>query len=449
LNQALQQAPRSKVRWLVAGLMWSAIAINYIDRTVLSAAAPHLQAEFHLSAMEMGIVMSAFFWSYALLQLPAGMLADRFGQKIVLGASVFWWSLATAVTGLATGFKSLVLLRVMLGIGEAGAYPSNAGIASRWFPRKERATVAGIFDSGSKLGGAVALPLIAWLLATFDWKVTFAITGVLGLIWCVVWVFVFRDSPADHKRVNAAELAHIRDGEAVSRSDSVGAAADVPWHRLFAHRNIWAMCIGFFMINYNSYFFITWLPTYLVKERGMSLMEMGFMASLPLVLSMIVEVFAGWASDRVYASGKLSLTATRKLFLVVGLVMASSIGLAAFATSPLVAVALLCVAKSGTTVAASQVWALPGDVAPGNMVSRVAGIQNTVSNMGGVVGPIVTGAIVGATGSFVPALLFSSGLIVIAILNYLFLLGKVEPIQFNQVPVEARNRDERNVDVSA
>jgi MFS transporter, ACS family, D-galactonate transporter len=176
---------------------------------------------------------------------------------------------------------------------------------------------------------------------------------------------------------------------------------------------------------------------------------MGFMASLPLVLSMIVEVFAGWASDRVYASGKLSLTATRKLFLVVGLVMASSIGLAAFATSPLVAVALLCVAKSGTTVAASQVWALPGDVAPGNMVSRVAGIQNTVSNMGGVVGPIVTGAIVGATGSFIPALLFSSGLIVIAILNYLFLLGKVEPIQFNQVPVEARNRDERNVDVSA
>jgi MFS family permease len=209
------------------------------------------------------------------------------------------------------------------------------------------------------------------------------------------------------------------------------------------------MCIGFFMINYNSYFFITWLPTYLVKARGMSMMEMGFMASLPLILSMVVEILAGWASDRVYASGRLSLTATRKLFLIVGLLMASSIGLAAFAASPLVAVALLCVAKSGTTVAASQVWALPGDVAPRNMVSRVAGIQNTVSNMGGVVGPVVTGAIVGATGSFVPALLFSSALIVIAMLNYLFLLGRVEPIQFNPIPMEARNRDERNVDVRA
>ncbi|WP_429306970.1 MFS transporter [Paraburkholderia sp. GAS38] len=427
--------------------MWSAIAINYIDRTVLSAAAPHLQSEFHLGAMEMGIVMSAFFWSYSLLQLPAGMLADRFGQKLVLGMAVFWWSLATAVTGLATGFKSLVALRVMLGVGEAGSYPSNAGIATRWFPRKERATVAGIFDSGSKLGGAVALPLIAWLLATFDWKVTFAITGALGLVWCVVWVVAFRNSPADHRRVNAAELAYIRDGAEAPRRDN--ALAEVPWYRLFGYRNIWAMCIGFFMINYNSYFFITWLPTYLVKARGMSMIEMGFMASLPLILSMVVEILAGWASDRVYASGRLSLTATRKLFLIVGLLMASSIGLAAFAASPLVAVALLCVAKSGTTVAASQVWALPGDVAPRNMVSRVAGIQNTVSNMGGVVGPVVTGAIVGATGSFVPALLFSSALIVIAMLNYLFLLGRVEPIQFNPIPMEARNRDERNVDVRA
>ena len=448
MSQALQQEPRSKVRWVVAGLMWSAIAINYIDRTVLSAAAPHLQSEFHLGAMEMGIVMSAFFWSYALLQLPAGMLADRFGQKIVLGVAVFWWSLATAVTGLASGFKSLVALRVMLGVGEAGSYPSNAGIATRWFPRQERATVAGIFDSGSKLGGAVALPLIAWLLAVFDWKVTFAITGALGLIWCVVWVLVFKNSPADHRRVSASELAYIRADEEAPRQNGA-ALADVPWYRLFAHRNIWAMCIGFFMINYNSYFFITWLPTYLVKERGMSMMEMGFMASLPLILSMVVEIFAGWASDRVYASGRLSLTATRKLFLIVGLLMASSIGFAAFAASPLVAVALLCVAKSGTTVAASQVWALPGDVAPRNMVSRVAGIQNTVSNMGGVVGPVVTGAIVASTGSFVAALLFSSALIVIAMLNYLFLLGKVEPIQFNQVPMEATNRDERNVDVRA
>ncbi|AXV79905.1 MULTISPECIES: MFS transporter [Ralstonia solanacearum species complex] len=443
-----QRGQRSKVRWLVAGLMWAAIAINYIDRTVLSAAAPHIQKEFHLSAVEMGIVMSAFFWSYALLQLPAGILADRFGQKKVLGFAVLWWSLATAVTGLATGFKSLVSLRVALGVGEAGAYPSNAGITSRWFPKQERATVAAIFDSGSKLGSAIALPLIAWLLVAFDWKLTFAVAGSLGIVWSVVWVLVFKDSPAAHPGVNAAELSHIQKGLPPARNAD---APSVSWTKLLTHRNVWAMCIGFFMINYNSYFFITWLPTYLVKERGMGLMEMGFMASLPLFVSMFVEVFAGWASDRVYASGRLSLTATRKLFLVIGLVMASSIGLAAFAQSAVVAVILLCIAKSGTTVAASQVWALPADVAPGNTVSMVAGLQNTVSNMGGVVGPIVTGAIVGATGSFIPALVFSAALIGLAIVNYLFLLGKVEPIAFepNTATLNSNSHERRNANARA
>jgi ACS family D-galactonate transporter-like MFS transporter len=421
------QTKRSKMRWNVAAMMWAAIAINYIDRTVLSAAAPKIQSEFGLGPFEMGIVLSAFFWSYALLQVPAGYLADRFGQRKTLGLAVLWWSLATAVTGFATGFKSLIGLRVALGVGEAAAYPSNAGIAAKWFPSKERGTVAGIFDSGSKFGGAIALPMIAWLITLYGWKETFAIVGALGIVWSLVWWWMFRDSPAAHPSVNAAELAHIREGQ--SEREAEDKTMPMKWHELFKHRNIWAMCIGFFMINYNSYFFITWLPTYLVKERHMGLLQMGFMASLPLIASMFVEVFAGWLSDKVYQSGKLSLTATRKLFLVVGLVMASSIGFAAFAESAITAVILLCIAKCGTTVAASQVWALPGDVSPRNMTSTVAGIQNSVSNMGGVVGPIITGAIVATTGSFVYALLFSAALIVIAILNYIFLLGKVERIE--------------------
>ncbi|MCD2367675.1 MFS transporter [Bacillus sp. BS3(2021)] len=425
LNHPIQK--KSNVRWVVAFMMWAAIAINYIDRTVLSAAAPYITEEFNLTAGQMGIIMSGFFWSYALLQLPSGWAADKYGQKKTLGFAVVWWSVATALTGLATGFKSLLGLRVALGVGEAAAYPSNAGIAAKWFPKKERATVAGIFDSGSKFGGAVAMPLIAWMIAVFDWKLTFLLIGLVGVVWGIVWMIFFKENPADHKRVNEAELAHIREGQA--HMEETGGGQPLKWYQLFKYRNIWAMCVGFFMINYNSYFFITWLPTYLVKERGMDLIEMGIMASLPLLTAMVVEVGAGWMSDRIYAKGKLSLTAVRKLFLIIGLAMASCIGFAAFADSAILAVILLCVAKSGTTVAASQVWALPGDVAPKNMTSMVAGIQNTVSNMGGVVGPIITGFIVGATGSFVPALLFSAALIVIAILNYLFLLGKVKQIQ--------------------
>lgn len=424
---------KSNVRWVVASLMWAAIAINYIDRTVLSAAAPHITKEFGLNAAQMGILMSGFFWSYALLQIPAGWVADRIGQKKTLGFAVGWWSLMTAMTGLGTGFKSMLGLRVALGAGEAGAYPSNAGITSKWFPKEERATVSGIFDSGSKFGGAIAMPLIAWLLVAYGWKATFAIVGSLGIVWSVIWFLYFKETPEEHKGVNKSELDHIRKGQI--KTDEASTEQPMKWYELLKYRNIWAMCIGFFMINYNSYFFITWLPTYLVKERGMSLIKMGIAASLPLLCAMVVEVIAGWLSDRLYSKKILSLTATRKLFLIVGLLMASCIGLAAFTKSPVLAVVLLCIAKSGTTVAASQVWALPGDVAPKNMTSVVAGLQNTVSNMGGVVGPIITGFIVTATGSFVPALLFSAGLIVLGIFNYLFLLGKVERIE---VPGKAK-----------
>mgnify|MGYP003586970178 FL=1 len=423
----MQTEKKSNVRWVVAALMWLAIAINYIDRTVLAAAAPFMTKEFSITPSEMGIIMSGFFWSYALLQIPAGWFADRFGQKKALGFAVGWWSVATAMTGLGSGFKSILGFRVALGVGEAAAYPSHAGIASQWCLAKERATVSGSFDSGAKFGGAVAMPLIVWLISLFGWKMTFVIIGVAGVVWSVVWFWYFRDIPEEHKGVNAAELKHIRDGQATKQG--LGNEQPMKWYELLKYRNIWAMCIGFFMINYTSYFFITWLPTYLIKDKGMGMLAMGFAAMMPLLISMVVEVAAGWASDKVYSKGWLSLTATRKVFLVGGLLMASCIGLAAFAESAVTAVLHLCIAKSGTTVAASQVWALPGDVAPKNMTSVVAGLQNSVSNMGGVVGPIVTGAILQTTGSFNMALLLSSGLLVLGMLNYLFLLGKVEHIE--------------------
>ncbi|ORM64113.1 MFS transporter [Pantoea rodasii] len=416
----------TRVRWWIAGLMWLAIAINYIDRTVLSAAAPHLIKELDINPEMMGFIMAAFFWSYALLQIPAGWFADRFGQKKGLGIAVAWWSIATMAMGLATGFKSLLALRLALGVGEAAAYPSNAGITARWFPDRERATVSGLFDSASKFGGAVAMPLIVFMIAMFDWRITFLVIGALGVFWVIAWYFIYSENPEDHKSISREEVRFIRDGQAQKHGDK--SVRPMKWYKLLRYRNIWAMCIGFFTINYTSYFFITWLPTYLVKDKGMDFLKMGMVAALPLICGMVIEVVAGWASDRIVHKKMLSLTATRKLFLTIGLLMALCIGFAPFTDSVFMTVLLLCIAKSGTTVAASQVWALPGDVAPQNSVSIVAGLQNTVSNMGGAVGPIITGAIVGATGHFTWALVFSAVLVVIGILNYLFLMGKVEPI---------------------
>jgi MFS transporter, ACS family, D-galactonate transporter len=417
----------TRIRWIVAGMMWLAIAINYIDRTVLAAAAPHLIKDLSIPLSEMGLIMSAFFWSYALLQIPAGWFADRFGQKVGLGASVGWWSVATAATGLATGFYSLFGLRIALGVGEAGAYPSNAGIASKWFPDRERATVSGLFDSASKFGGAVAMPLIVWLIALVGWRLTFVAIGALGVVWTAIWWWFFAEVPERHKHIGRAEIRYIRDNQTTQHG--LDGAMPMKWYELLRHRNIVAMCLGFFTINYISYFFITWLPTYLVKEQGMSMLTMGWVASLPLLSGLLCEILTGWLSDRVVHSKRLSLTATRKLFLIGGLVLALCIGFAPFSSSVVVTVVLLCVAKAGTTMAASQVWALPGDVAPRNMASVVAGLQNMVSNFGGVVGPIVTGFVVNATGSFKMALLVSAAMAVLGIANYAFLLGKVEPIR--------------------
>jgi ACS family glucarate transporter-like MFS transporter len=416
----------ANVRWGVAWLMWVAIAINYIDRTVLSAAAPNIVKDLNIPMAEMGLIMSAFFWSYALLQIPAGWFSDKFGQKWGLGLSVGWWSVATSVMGLASGFSSLFAMRIALGVGEAGAYPSNAGIASKWFPDRERATVSGLFDSASKFGGAVAMPLIVWMIAMFDWRWTFAMIGSVGILWSVVWWWFFSETPETHKNISADEVRYIREGQ--KRQHGTDNVIPMKWYELLKYRNISAMCIGFFMVNYISYFFITWLPTYLVKEQGMGMLTMGFVAALPLLSGLIMEILAGWLSDRIVHSKRLSLTATRKLFLIGGLCMALCIGLAPLSHSVAFTVFLLCVAKAGTTMAASQVWALPGDVAPKNMASMVAGLQNMVSNFGGVVGPIVTGFIVASTGSFTIALMVSAGLAVLGILNYAFLLTKVEPI---------------------
>lgn len=374
----------------------------------------------------MGFIMAAFFWSYSLLQIPAGWFADRFGQKKVLGIAVAWWSIATSLMGVAIGFKSLLALRLALGVGEAAAYPSNAGITARWFPDKERATVSGLFDSASKFGGAVAMPLIVWMIYTFDWRMTFLIIGGVGIFWVIAWYFIYSENPEDHKKISQEEVRLIRDGQVQKHGDK--SVLPMKWYKLLRYRNIWAMCLGFFTINYTSYFFITWLPTYLVKDKGMDFIKMGMVAALPLLSGMIIEVAAGWASDRMVHKKVLSLTTTRKLFLTIGLLMALCIGFAPFTDSVFMTVFLLCVAKSGVTVAASQVWALPGDVAPKNSVSIVAGLQNTVSNLGGAVGPIITGAIVAATGSFTWALVFSAALVVLGIANYLFLMGKVEPI---------------------
>jgi len=415
---------RTKTRRWVALMMWLAIAINYFDRGNISIAIPLMAKEFHLSPAIMGVVLSAFFWPYFLLQIPAGWFADKIGHRISLALAVGSWSLATAATAAAHSTASLVGFRILLGIGESGAYPSAAGVTARWFPDKERSRVSALFDSGSKFGAATSLPVTAWLIVMAGWRAAFVISGTIGLVWTIAWWFYYRE-PEKHKYMNTAELKYIRNGQA--KREGLG-VQPMKWYDLLRYRNIWAMCLGFFTMNYIGYFFYTWFPVYLLKVHNMPLVKMGFIATVPLIISMILEIAAGGFADWLYSRG-WPLTRVRKTILICGELLCTCIILAIFVHSIFWIIVIMTLCKSGQTMANSQVWTLPGDVSPQNMTSQVASLQNSVSNLAGVVGPIVGGVILQITGSFNGVLLVIAVVAVLGVINYLFLMGKIEPIQ--------------------
>lgn len=425
------QVPNKKTRfrWVICFFMWSAIAINYIDRASLSAATPILMEEFNIGAAEMGIIMSAFFWAYALLQLPAGYIADKFGQRITYSISVAWWSIAQACVAFASSLPGFVAARLFLGIGESGAYPCNAGVTAKWFPSHERARVSSIFDSAAKFGAAFAMPLIVWLIAMFSWHAPFIIFGFVGLIWALLW-WKFYNDPHKSKYINKAELDYINEGKDINPDEK----PRLKWYQLLKYRNIQAMCLGFFMVNYIYYFFITWFPAYLMHERGMELMTMGMVAAIPSIVAIFGEMFGGYVSDKLYMAG-WSLTKARKTNLIIGMILATAVGFAGNVESDILVIVLLSISSFGCVFAAAAIWSLPGDVAPKNMVSQVAGLQNCVSNMGGAIGPLVTGFIIATTHSFQMSLYISGALAFVAILIYAFYLGEVR-----QIEVPAKNK---------
>ncbi|MCJ2063860.1 MFS transporter [Methylobacterium sp. J-088] len=418
-----------RLRWLMIGLCMAANAINYIDRANLAVAAPSMSKELGLNATDMGLILSGFFWTYAIMQLPFGYVADRVGARLSLVVAVVWWSACTALTAAGRGFLSLLGLRMLLGVGEAGAYPSFAKVTASWFPRGERSFASSIFDSGSRVGSALAIPLVSWVIATLGWRESFIVTGVLGFVWAVFWMWLYRE-PENHPAVSPEDLARLRAAQDRPKSvDAAEAQEQVPWLSLFRYRTVWGMMAGFFCLNFVIYFFITWFPTYLVKARGFSLAELGTLGSLPALASIPAGWLGGFASDALYRRG-WSLTAARKTCLVGGMLMSSVITLSIIA--PNVYVALLCfaVAYGSLAFTAASIWALPGDVAPTPAhVASIGGIQNFASNVAGIVTTTFTGVMLTVTqGSFVIPLIVAGGFCLLGAVIYLFVVGEIAPL---------------------
>ncbi|MEW6342447.1 MAG: MFS transporter [Pseudomonadota bacterium] len=417
-----------RIRWAMILMCFLANVINFIDRANLAIAAPSIRADLGLDAVGMGFVLSAFFWTYAFLQLPAGWFIDKVGVRVSLALAVGWWSVFTVATGAARGLAQLVGVRLMLGVGEAAAIPSFAKVAFNWFPRSERGIASSIFDSGSRVGSALSLPLVAWLIAIVGWRGSFAITGCIGIVWALAWWFVYRD-PERYRAIAPDAVDALLAQRGAPAVAAVPGSPKITWPDLFRYRTIWGMMIGLFCLNFAIYFFITWFPSYLLQARGFSLASLGTWGMLPALLAIPGGWLGGYVSDSLFRRG-WSATAARKTCLVLGMLLSSTIALSAFVDSVWACLALFALAYASLSFAGANVWTLVGEVAPTPAhVASIGGIQNFAGNLAGIFITTFTGVMLSITkGSFVVPLVAAGVLCLVGALSYLFVVGKVEPL---------------------
>jgi ACS family glucarate transporter-like MFS transporter len=379
----LSSAPAAtRARYGVLGFTLVLTAIAYLDRVCIATAAPEMKAELGLSDVQLGYVFSAFTFAYAVFEVPSGWLADRFGARLMLTRIVAWWSVMTAATGWVGGFGSLFAVRFLFGVGEAGTFPSIARVFGAWLPASERGRAFGLALMTAALGGALTQPLVATLLDVMPWRYTFPIFGLLGVLWAVAWFWWFRDDPQRHPRANAAELALI------GRPPQIAHPA-VPWRALVTNRTMAALCLMYLGAIYGWYFYITWLPTYLLRERGFTLEQVGWLAALPLLGIAGGVLGGGWASDGL--ARRWGLRTGRCLPGVIGLPLAAlAVWHASWTVSPLGAALALSVAAGLAALGVSPAWAVCLEIG-GRHAGVVSGAMNTFGNLGGALSPVVIG----------------------------------------------------------
>jgi ACS family D-galactonate transporter-like MFS transporter len=410
----MQGDRRGRRRWLVATFVMVITAIAYIDRVNLSVAAPVLTKEFGTNAAVMGLLLSSFTWTYTVLNVPAGMLVDRVRIRVLYSAALLVWAASSFATVLVNSIGALFGPRLLLGVGEAPFAPAAIRTLSDWLPKQERGLGSSMFISGVALGSAVGPPGLAFLVSTHGWRSCFLASGALSLLAAVVW-FIWYRHPSEDPRLSAAERAHIRAGQEPYQQQG-----RAPWRVIVTHRDIWAITGGYFCLLYILYTFITWVPSYLVQDRHMTVLNSGFATSIPWVCAFFVGITAGRASDIALRRGMSTLNA-RKVVLVSGMVAALAILGTAFSDSEVVAIFCLSVSTSGIIFANGAVWAATQDVMRSlNLSGSATGFVNGLGNVGGILGPIVTGALAYATASFVVPLVVAAALALVGALAWAF-----------------------------
>ena len=436
MSQAASAAiprPRTRARFGILALISIGTMINYLDRTVLGIAAPSLRADLGIDAATMGLVFSAFGWTYAAMQIPGGIFLDRFGAKLTYFLSVTFWSLFTLLQGFATGLVPLLLYRFGLGVSEAPCFPANSRIVGTWFPQQERATATGIYTVGEYIGLAFFSPILFWLMAAYSWHALFIAVGGAGILFGAIWWIFYRE-PRDHGSVSQSELDYIAAGGGLEANG----AQKLPFSwanvgHLLSYRQIWGASIGQFAGNATLVFFLTWFPTYLATERHMGWVKVGFFAVLPFIAAATGVLAGGFFSDLLLKrTGSANIA--RKTPIIGGLLLASLIVTANYVDSDTAVIAILSIAFFGQGMVGLG-WTVISDIAPRPLMGVTGGLFNFAANLAGIITPLVIGFIISATGSFQWALAFVGATALVGALSYIFLLGDIHRIE---LPGETR-----------
>jgi len=414
--EVAQAKPISKREWALVGLLVLSVLINYVDRSNLAMAAPLLQPQLHINAAQMGALLSAFSWTYALLQLfgVSGYLADRYPVGWVFVGGYLLWTLATLATGMLSTFGAIFAARLLLGAGESIAYPCYSRVFAE-LPQHHRGRANAFIDAGTKLGPSAGALLGGILMVHYGWRALFFALGAGGLLWVLPWLLVMPRKRAKSESVAAPASANLE---------------------LLTLTSAWGTFLGHFCGNYFFYFLMAWLPTYLVDEAKLSVLMMSRLASGAFFLIAISTVSAGWISDALIARG-YSATRVRKTIVACGLVTASLVGLIfvvpAGSTLSYAALLLACAGFGGY---ASNHWAISQTLAGPSMAGRWTGMQNGIANLSGIVGPWLAGAIIQRSGSLRLAFLITGIVTLAGAACWALLVKRVEPVQWSFAPAK-------------
>ncbi|MBB4683505.1 MFS transporter [Amycolatopsis jiangsuensis] len=426
-ERAAPPRPRGRnVRWAVISALTVLTITSYLDRGNLSVAAPAIREDLGFSATQMGLVLSAFVWPYAIMNLPAGWAIDRFGPKVIMTVAAAVWSIAGAATGLARSVASFLGLRVLLGVAEAPLFPGALKATDQWFPDHEKARATSVYIAATQVGLAIAPPITTALLIAVDWELMFVLVGALGVLGVLCWWLAY-EKPDRHRRVTREELAYIKENQRSAAAASSGVGKQ--WVRLFRYPTIWAMIIGGFCLQYVFWFYITWLPSYLESAQHFSISAAGLLSALPYVAGGVAVVIGGRFSDALVRRGMRAMDARRRTIAGGSLLTAFALGATALSTGPAMAVTLLTVGMFTYSLTTASYWALASDVAEtSTMVGSIGSIQNFGGFLGGAFAPIATGVIVDRLGGFVPALVVAALLLLVSVVSYGFLVRKRLPV---------------------